>query len=56
MIIYLEKEFATEAEADKFIETYCENYHPAGYGTDCRKTKLEGGKVKVNVSRGSSCD
>jgi hypothetical protein len=55
-MVYLEKEFATEAEADKFIDDYCQSYRPAGYGTSCRKTKLESGKVTVNVSRGSSCD
>ena len=54
-MVSFEKEFATEAEADKFIEGYCEQYHP-GYGTWCRKTTLENGKIKVNVSRGSSCD
>lgn len=54
-MVYFEKECDTDAEADKFIEEYCKNYHPAGYGTSCRK-EVKGDKVLVKVSRGSSCD
>jgi hypothetical protein len=57
-MVYLEKTFYTEAEADTFIESYCRNYHPAGYGTSCRKviSKDEPGKILVKISRGDSCD
>ena len=55
-MVYLEKVFEDEKKADAFIEAYCRDYHPAGYGTWCRKETKEDGTVLVKVSRGSSCD
>ena len=54
-MVYLQEKFTTEAEADKFIEAYEENYHPMGYGTVCRKKQVDGVWI-VNVTRGDSCD
>jgi hypothetical protein len=48
--------FKTEAQADEFIEHYCREYAPEGYGTICRKATQPDGMVVVKVSRGSSCD
>jgi hypothetical protein len=56
-MVYFDKVFETHEQADKFIEEYYAAYHPAGYGTWCRKEDLPNdGGVKVKVSRGSSCD
>ena len=55
-MVYFDKTFNTDAEADSFIEAYEREYHPAGYGTRCRKEKLADGKIKVLISRGDSCD
>jgi len=55
-MVYFEKTFDTEAQADEFIERYCQNYHPAGYGTWCRKVPQSDGKVLIKTSRGDSCD
>lgn len=55
-MVYFDKTFNTHEEADKFIDAYYADYHPAGYGTWCRKEDLPDGKVLVKVSRGSSCD
>ena len=54
-MVYLQEKFATEAEADKFIVDYEANYHPAGYGTWCRKKEVDGVWI-VDVTRGDSCD
>ena len=55
-MVRFNKTFDNDAEAEKFITEYYEQYHPAGYGTWCKKKPLADGKVEVHVSRGSSCD
>jgi len=55
-MVYFEKVCATEEAADKFIENYEREYHPAGYGTWCRKETQSDGTILVKVSRGDSCD
>jgi hypothetical protein len=55
-MVYFEKVCDTDQAADTFIEEYCRDYHPAGYGTFCRKVPQQDGKVLVKVSRGDSCD
>lgn len=55
-MVYFEKTLPNVEAADAFIEAYCRDYHPAGYGTWCRKETKEDGTVLVKVSRGSSCD
>ena len=51
-MVYLETTFDTDEQADIFIEGYCREYHPCGYGTSCRKVVQLDGKVLVKISRG----
>jgi hypothetical protein len=55
-MVYFEETFETEAKADEFIKEYCRSYHPAGYGTYCRKVVMPDGKTMVKTTRGESCD
>jgi hypothetical protein len=55
-MVYFEKVLDSNELAEKFIEEYRQNFHPAGYGTFCRKVTQPDGKVLVKVSRGDSCD
>lgn len=55
-MVYFEKVCENDEAAQKFIENYEREYHPAGYGTWCRKIPRQDGKVLVKVSRGDSCD
>lgn len=48
--------FPNEAAADKFIERYMQEYHPAGYGTRASKKIEPDGSVTVDISRYDSCD
>ena len=50
------KTCANDEEAEKYIERYMREYHPAGYGTQARKEPQPDGSIIVTMTRGDSCD
>ena len=50
------KTCANEQEAEKYIESYMREYHPAGYGTQAHKDVQPDGTVIVTMTRYDSCD
>ena len=56
MTVEVRQHFATILDAQLFVESYLQQWHPLGYGTMARIVPADDGGYDVHITRGESCE